>query len=126
MFNSRRILIVEDESFVVIELVEAVERSGGAVVGPVPTVAEALALLDRHKIDAAILDVQLLDGEISPVALRLIEQGTPLVFQTGTGLPVALVELDIELAVVLKPVAPVIILELLLAEIMRQAARQVG
>lgn len=126
MFNSRRILIVEDESFVVIELVEEVERSGGAVVGPVPTVAEALALLDRHKIDAAILDVQLLDGEISPVALRLIEQGTPLVFQTGTGLPVALVELDIELAVVLKPVAPVIILELLLAEIMRQAARQVG
>lgn len=55
MFNSRRILIVEDEPFVVIELVEAVERSGGAVVGPVPTVAEALALLDQHKIDAAIL-----------------------------------------------------------------------
>ena len=53
MFNSRRILIVEDEPFVVIELVEAVERSGGAVVGPVPTVAEALALLDQHKIDAA-------------------------------------------------------------------------
>ena len=126
MFNSRRILIVEDEPFVVIELVEAVERSGGAVVGPVPTVAEALALLDQHKIDAAILDVQLLDGEISPVALRLIEQGTPLVFQTGTGLPVVLVELDIELVVVLKPVAPMIILALLLAKIMRQTARQVG
>lgn len=123
MFNSRRILIVEDEPFVVIELVEAVERSGGAVVGPVPTVAEALTLLDQHKVDAAILDVQLLDGEISPVALRLIEHGTPLVFQTGTGLPVVLVELDIELAVVLKPVAPMIILELLLAEIMRQTAR---
>lgn len=126
MFNSRRILIVEDEPFVVIELVEAVERSGGAVVGPVPTVAEALALLDQHKIDAAILDVQLLDGETSPVALRLIEQGTPLVFQTGTGLPIVLVELDIELAVVLKPVAPMIILELLLAEIMKQTARQVS
>ena len=36
-----------------------------------------------------------------------------------------LLELDIELAVVLKPVAPMIILELLLAEIMRQTARQV-
>ncbi|HWW55550.1 MAG TPA: hypothetical protein VN047_01520 [Sphingopyxis sp.] len=47
-------------------------------------------------------------------------------FSDRNGLPIVLVELDIGLVVALKPVAPMIILELLLAEIMRQAARQVG
>src|SRR3546814_8626787 len=57
---------------------------------PIPTVAEALALLDNITVDAAILDVQLLDRDITPVVLQLIVMRTPIIIHTGTGLPEAL------------------------------------
>jgi len=41
-------------------------------VGPVLTVAEALALIDTMAINAAVLDGQLADRDITPAALRLI------------------------------------------------------
>jgi DNA-binding response OmpR family regulator len=114
-------LIVEDEPFVGFELAHAVQRCGGQVIGPVPTVAEALALLDITPIDAAILDVQLLDGDITPVALRLIALRTPIVIQTGTGLPEALHVIGIDTPVVMKPVAPERLLDLLSAEMKKRS-----
>ena len=120
MFENHSILIVEDELLVGIELAQAVQRHGGRAIGPLPTVAEALALLDTTPIAAAILDVQLLDRDITPVALRLIATRTPIVIQTGTGLPEALSAVGIDLPVVMKPAAPERVLDLLSAEIKKR------
>jgi hypothetical protein len=40
---------------------------GYIVVGPVATVRDALALIEREAIDCAILDIELADGNAAPV-----------------------------------------------------------
>jgi two-component SAPR family response regulator len=56
------------------------------VIGPVGTVAQALALLHREEIDGALLDVNLGGGERSyPVADALAARDVPFVFVTGYG-----------------------------------------
>jgi DNA-binding NtrC family response regulator len=85
MLRGRRVLIVEDELLVAMELESLLEDQGCAVVGPVPTVDRALALLDRERPDAAILDINL-DGETAvPVAAALTAQGVPFLLATGYG-----------------------------------------
>jgi len=80
-------------------------------------------MLDTTPFAAAILDVQLLDRDITPVALRLIAMRTPIVIQTGTGLPEALSAVGIDLPVVMKPSAPERILHLLLAEMKKRLSQ---
>jgi DNA-binding response OmpR family regulator len=52
------------------------------VVGPAATVRKALDLLDREVIHAAILDANLPDGDVTPVAEELIERGVPFIINT--------------------------------------------
>ena len=81
------ILIVEDEPFVALELKASVEEAGGRVVGPVGSAEAALELLEREAVAAAILDVQLRDGIVTPVVSALVRLGIPMVFQSGVNLP---------------------------------------
>jgi CheY-like chemotaxis protein len=80
----RRVLVVEDEYIVAEDLRQDLERHGVTVLGPVPSVQRALALLDEdQQPDAAILDVNL-GGEMGfPVADRLHERGVPVLLATG-------------------------------------------
>lgn len=87
MLGSARVLICEDEFLIGIDLAISVEAAGGVAVGPAASVRQAMALIDAGEIDAAILDVNLLDGSVTPVAMRLLERSIPVVMQTGTGLP---------------------------------------
>ena len=58
--RGRRILVVEDDFFVADEVTHGLRRHGAEVVGPAPTVAAALALLDgAAALDGAALDVNL-------------------------------------------------------------------
>ncbi|PZN94870.1 MAG: response regulator [Hyphomicrobiales bacterium] len=82
----------------------AVEDAGGVVIGPAGSVREALALLEHAQVTAAILDVNLGDGDISPIVEILVARGIPLVFQTGVGLPPALKSRYPGLLVYAKPV----------------------
>ncbi len=70
MLNQRFVLILEDNAFVALDLSMAVEDSDGIVIGPAGSVAEALALIDAQEISAAVLDCQLSDRDVTPVALR--------------------------------------------------------
>jgi len=54
-------------------------------------------------IAGAILDVNLVDGDISPVAEQLIEAGIPIIVQTGIGLPPRLAARFPDLPVHIKP-----------------------
>ena len=59
-----RILVVEDEAFIALDLVMAIEDAGAIAVGPAATVAEALELISFDPPDGAILDVNLPDGTV--------------------------------------------------------------
>ena len=80
----RRILLAEDDYFVMRDLRSGLETLGASVVGPVPSVSGALALIAAAPaIDAAVLDVNLRGERVYPVADALAALGIPFVFSTG-------------------------------------------
>ncbi|MET0401764.1 MAG: response regulator [Cystobacter sp.] len=80
----RVLLVVEDEYLVAAEMVDGLERRGATVLGPVPDVRRALALLGRTKrLDGALLDIQLRDEQAYPVAEALRARGVPFIFVSG-------------------------------------------
>ena len=103
MLTDVRVLIAEDEPFIALDLVLAVGDVGGLAVGPAATVAEALALLEAGPVDAAILDVNLADRDVTPVVEALVGLGVPIILQTGVGLPPSLADRFPGLAVRIKP-----------------------
>jgi CheY-like chemotaxis protein len=78
-----RVLVVEDETLVSMELVDALERADAFVVGPASCVEEALQLVRTRRVDAAILDVELQGEPIYPAADLMTAKGVPFVFTTG-------------------------------------------
>ena len=103
MLNRSAILIAEDQPFIALDLALAVEDADGEVVGPAASITEALALLESRPVVAAILDVNLVDGDILPVVEYLMEHGVPLILQTGVGLPPDLAARFPNLVVRIKP-----------------------
>ena len=80
-----RVLVVEDELILAMELERLLAGLGHAVLGPVPTVGRALRLLAWQRPDAALLDVNLGGESATPVAAALLERGVPFVLVTGYG-----------------------------------------
>lgn len=84
MSSARRILVVEDEPLIAMMLEDFLDMLGHEVAGTADCVDGALAAIDGGALDAAILDVNLRDGETCwPVADRLVERGVPFVLATG-------------------------------------------
>lgn len=84
VLTDRRILIVEDDPLLAMELAEEFEQIGAMPVGPVMTVASALiAVRTCERIDVALMNVNL-RGELSlSVVTALVERGVPFLFLTG-------------------------------------------
>lgn len=79
-----RILIVEDEIFVAMAIEDALVSAGAEVIGPVMSVASGMEIMDRETaIDGAILDVNLDDELVFPLAERLRDEGVPIIFHTA-------------------------------------------
>lgn len=81
--RDQRVLVVEDEAVVAMELTRVLTAAGAKVVGPVGTIEEALDLLDDQPIDRALLDVNLGGRLITPVAKALTHRRIPFVYLTG-------------------------------------------
>lgn len=105
LLNRALVLVAEDEPFIALDVALAIEDAGGEVVGPASSVKEALELIAARPIMAAILDVNLIDGDITPVAEAIIRLGIPLILQTGIGLPPELAARFPDLVVNIKPCA---------------------
>ena len=103
MLDGTPSLIAEDQVFIALDLALAVEDAGGMVVGPAASVENALALIESKPVAAAILDVNLTDGDITPVAMCLLEAGIPIIIQSGVGAPTALSAQYPDLVVYIKP-----------------------
>lgn len=76
------LLLVEDE-FDLAELVEQALVDQGNEVTHAYSVFEAISLLKDGRFDAAILDIELRDGVVFPVADRLADLGVPYLFASA-------------------------------------------
>lgn len=104
--EGRHVLIVEDEPFIAFDLADAIEEAGGVVVGPAATVRSALQMIANGRVEAAILDVNLPDGDVGPVIAALASRGVALVVHTGAGLTAELRDRHPDLRVFSKPTPP--------------------
>lgn len=101
-----RILIVEDEAVIAMHLAVIVEDFDGKVIGPAASVAEALAMIEAGTpIEGAVLDGNLGDGDVTPVALKLVAAAVPVVIYSGVGIPPDLASVHPDLPVLKKPLA---------------------
>ena len=85
--SGRRILIVEDNSIIALNLEDALKAWGYLPVGPAADCAGAINLLNAQRVDAAILDIFLRGEAVWPVARELVLRGIPFVFLTGADDP---------------------------------------
>ncbi|MGX7953453.1 response regulator [Tsuneonella sp. HG249] len=94
-----------------------VESIHGVVVGPTATVAQALTLLSDTDVAGAILDANLADRDITPVAVLLWERGIPFVLHSGKGIPAELAEIVPGLKFIAKPEPAAAVVECLLKQL---------
>lgn len=73
------LLLVEDQ-FDLAALMEQALEDGGGQVTHAYSVFDAMGLLEKQTFDGAVLDVELRDGVVFPVADRLAELGIPFLF----------------------------------------------
>jgi PAS domain S-box-containing protein len=78
-----RVLIVEDEMLVAMELESLLNERGCIVIGPAAGIDQALALLDDQQPDVALLDINLGGRLVTPVAAALSERGVPFALLTA-------------------------------------------
>lgn len=71
------ILVVEDELVVALDLAATLKEGGFQILGPVTTVPSALHLLAQQRPDAAVLDVNLRNDLVTPVAHALRAMRVP-------------------------------------------------
>ena len=82
----RRVLLVEDEFLIAMELEHALQDVGAEVVGPIATLRCAVEEARRTTCEGAVLDVDLRGEDVYPAADALVARAIPFVFHTGHGL----------------------------------------
>ena len=75
--NGARVLVIENDPFVAAELDLLVEDAGGEVVALAGSHRDALTLLGREPVDAAIVGRDLPDGEGTSIGEELKRRGIP-------------------------------------------------
>ena len=81
--TGRKILVVEDDVLIAMELEERLGEMGYVVLGPVGNLADAEKLIDKERPDAALLGANL-DGVSSvPLGVKLAGLGVPFAFCSG-------------------------------------------
>ncbi len=104
-----RVLIVEDDGLIALDLAEALTDAGAEKVAICPSVAAALGELERFKPDVLVLDVHLADRDDGWTLAELVSQLSArpplIVFSTGApgSIPVAIAGMGHVLA---KPFPP--------------------
>lgn len=82
-----RVLVVEDELLLALNLEQLLTGFGFEVIGPVGSLHDAARCAENEPLDAAILDIQLHSGErVYPVADILLWRRIPHMLMTAHGL----------------------------------------
>jgi DNA-binding response OmpR family regulator len=81
--GDRRILVVEDQALIAMEVQDCLSRAGAVVVGPFGRLERGLAEAEKQSLDAALLDVDLNGVRCWPIAEILAARAIPFAFTTG-------------------------------------------
>jgi DNA-binding response OmpR family regulator len=83
--EGKRILVIEDEPLVAMDLESSLTAAGCDVVGPAGTIEEAKSLVADGHYDAALVDVNLAGHPVDEIAAALTQKNCPFAFVTGYG-----------------------------------------
>jgi CheY-like chemotaxis protein len=84
MLAGKRLLVVDDEPLLAMDVADQLQVHG-AEVAAVNSVEDAAAVVtDGAALDGAVLDIQVGDEEVWPVAEALQRNGTPFLFLSAT------------------------------------------
>ena len=78
-----RVLIVEDDPLLLMDLESTLMDAGAVVAGLCHTLDEALSRLEVNDFSVAVLDFRLGSETVSPVARKLANRDVPFVLYTG-------------------------------------------
>lgn len=78
-----RILVVEDQALLAMQVEGMLRKMGCEIVGPVPTSEAALSAVRTEPLDGVLLDVNLHGEDASPVAEELRRRQVPFLLVTG-------------------------------------------
>ena len=81
----KRVLIVEDEALLAMELEDLLTALGHEVIGQAARIDVAMRLARESDFDFAVLDINVAGSKSFPVADILRERGIPFAFATGYG-----------------------------------------
>jgi CheY-like chemotaxis protein len=116
-----RVLLVEDEAMIGLQLEQALEAKGCQVVGVATNVDEALTLIDCAHPEGAVLDVNLGGERSFPIADRLRGLGVPFVFCTGYAAETVIPDRFQDVPLLRKPFDPDSIAEMFVENQQRRA-----
>lgn len=80
-----RILVVEDEPLVAMDIAATLEEGGFEVLGPAAILDEALGFIAKDEFDAVLLDANLGGKPVDTLAAALTRRHIPFAFVTGYG-----------------------------------------
>ena len=103
LLKARRILVVEDQFLIAMEIQDCLEKAGAKVIGPLGRLEGALSSAEREGLDAALLDIDLHGERCWPVADVLARRAIPFVFATGFATEIVMPERFTGYAVLSKP-----------------------
>ncbi|MGO9174270.1 MAG: response regulator [Rhodomicrobium sp.] len=86
--NGHRILLVEDEVLIALEVKSIVREAHGEIIAHAPSLPRAMKLADTPNLSLAILDFWLGSKDSLPVAAKLRAAGVPFIFHTASNVPV--------------------------------------
>ena len=81
--NGVRVLVVEDDTLLAMDLKETLIDAGAVVVGVCQTLDEGMARANDNDFAVAVLDFSLGPDTVSPLARRLVRRGLPFILYTG-------------------------------------------
>ena len=82
--SSPKILVLEDEVIIALDIEGILTDAGLDVAATLPTCASAITWLKANRPDVAILDIDLQDGSCELVAQRLLDLCVPFVVFSGS------------------------------------------
>jgi CheY-like chemotaxis protein len=83
--QGKRILLVEDEPLVGMEIGSDLAAAGCEIVGPAGSLKIARRLIDEGEFDAALVDANLAGEPVDEIAAALAQKAIPFAFATGYG-----------------------------------------
>jgi len=122
VLGGKRVLVVEDEPLIGLDLEAAIVEAGGVIVAVATNLQDAMKFADDATVDGAILDLRL-GSETTEGLLRMLRQrGVACVVHTGQSNR-DLTQFSPELRIIDKPALPEFVISSLAAEISEQSKR---